>query len=264
MLPLCYRTAMTGHIDLNADLGESFGRWTLGEDAALLPQLSSANLACGFHAGDPLTVQRSVALAQRHGVAIGAHPSFPDLVGFGRRELGATPDEIYADVLYQLGAVAAFLRVAGAPLHHVKAHGALYLEMLRDAPTAAAVAQAVFDFDPTVPLVVLAGPGGEKMAAAAQSVGVSTVLEAFPDRNYQDDGRLTPRTEPGAVLEDPQEIAGRARQMAAEGTVTSRSGQRVSLAVQTLCLHGDRAGVAAAARAVRSALAEAGLVVATY
>ena len=251
-------------IDLNADSGESFGAWQLGHDDELVPLLSSVNLACGFHAGDPGTVQRSVALAVKHGVAVGAHPGFPDLPGFGRRELAASPEEVYADVLYQVGALSAFLRPYGRALHHVKAHGALYLKMLVDAPTAAAVAAAVSDFDPEVPLVVLAGPGGELMAEAARAAGLRAVLEAFPDRGYSDDGRLAPRSKPGAVIHDPLEIAERALTMARDGVAVSLSGRRLELSAQTLCLHGDAPHAPAAAKAVRQTLRGAGITVQTF
>jgi len=254
----CYLNGIMPTIDLNADAGESFGAWQLGDDDALVPQLSSVNLACGFHAGDSLTMRRGVALARKHGVAVGAHPGFDDLPGFGRRELAASPDEVYADVLYQVGALAAFLRAQGGALHHVKAHGALYLKMLRDAPTAAAVAAAVRDFDPELPLVVLAGPGGELMAAQALEVGLRVVTEAFPDRSYGDDGRLAPRSTLDAVIHDPQRIAARALEMAS-GTLTARSGRRIPVSAGTLCLHGDTPHAAAAARAVRETLAAAGV-----
>lgn len=251
-------------VDLNADAGESFGSWQLGHDEALMPQLSSVNLACGFHAGDAGTMQRSVALAVKQGVAIGAHPGFNDLLGFGRRDVAASPDEVYADTLYQLGALSAFLRPHKTTLHHVKAHGALYLKMLVHKPTAAAVAAAVKDFDPDLPLVVLAGPGGEQMAAVAQEAGLKAVLEAFPDRGYLDDGRLAPRSEPGAVVQGPLEVADRALQMTRDGVVMSISGKRLELSAQTLCLHGDEPNAPASAKAVRAALAGAGIDVRTF
>ena len=251
-------------IDLNADSGESFGAWRLGHDDELVPLLSSVNLACGFHAGDPKTMQKSVALAVKNGVAVGAHPGFPDLPGFGRRELAASPEEVYADVLYQVGALSAFLRLYGRTLHHVKAHGALYLKMLVDAPTAAAVAAAVSDFDPALPLVVLAGPGGELMADAARAAGLRAVLEAFPDRGYLDDGRLAPRSEPGAVIHDPLEVAARALTVARDGVVTSLSGKHLELSAQTLCLHGDAPHAPAAAKAVRRALSDASITVQAF
>ena len=251
-------------VDLNADAGESFGPWRLGRDAELLPQLSSVNLACGFHAGDPLTMRRSVALALGHGVAIGAHPGYRDLAGFGRRVLHATPDELYADVLYQMGALSAFLRPFGRRLHHVKPHGALYLRMLEHKPTAEAVVAATRDFDAALPLVSLAGPGGEAFAAAARGAGLRVVLEAFPDRGYLDDGTLAPRAEPGALVTDPNEVAARALTLARDGWVAALSGRRLALRAETLCLHGDAPHAPEAAQAVRRALADAGIAVGAY
>ena len=252
------------HIDLNADAGESFGAWQLGDDAELLPQLSSVNLACGFHAGDPLTMQRSVALALKHNVAVGAHPGFRDLAGFGRRDLGASADEVYADVLYQIGALGAFLHPLGRRLHHVKPHGALYLKMLTHQPTAEAVVRAVRDVDPKLPLVGLAGPGGERFVRVAERLGMRVVLEAFPDRGYTDDGGLAPRTEPGALVIDPDEVAARALLMARDGEVETLSGRRLRLRAETLCLHGDSPHAPAAARAVRQVLEAAGIVVRAF
>lgn len=252
------------HIDLNADAGESFGAWQLGSDAELLPQLSSVNLACGFHAGDPLTMQRSVALASEYGVAVGAHPGFSDLAGFGRRDLAASADDLYADVLYQTGALAAFLQPFGRNLHHVKPHGALYLKMLTDGPTAEAVVRAVRDFDPELPLVGLAGPGGKMLVATAERLGVRVVLEAFPDRGYTDGGHLAPRAAPGALITDPDEVAARALALARDGEVETLSGRRLNLAAETLCLHGDAPHAPAAAKAVRRALRAAGIAVRAF
>jgi UPF0271 protein len=255
---------MTQKVDLNADIGESFGVWTLASDGELMPLLTSANLACGFHASDPLTMARSVELALEHHVALGAHPGYPDLIGFGRRDLAATPEQIYADVLYQIGALGAFIKAAGGTLHHVKPHGALYLKMLHDAPTARAVAEAVMAFDAGVPLVVLAGPGGAVAQHEAEARGVRCVHEAFPDRAYLADGRLAPRSYEGAMLHDPEEIARRAVQIALEGSVTALSGEAVPLKADTLCLHGDNPAATVAARAVRDALERAGVVVTAF
>ena len=252
------------YIDLNADAGESFGVWRLGNDAELLPQLSSVNLACGFHAGDPLTLQRSVALALGCGVAVGAHPGFRDLAGFGRRDVGASADEVYADVLYQIGSLEAFLRPPGGTRHHVKPHGALYLKMLMHEPTADAVVRAVRDFDPALPLVGLAGPGGKLLVAVADRLGMRVVLEAFPDRGYTGSGGLAPRTEPGALVTDPDEVAARALLMAQGGAVKTLSGTRVELSAETLCLHGDAPHAPAAARAVRRALETSGIAVRAF
>ena len=247
---------MARTIDLNADAGESFGRWRLGHDEELFPLLSSVNLATGFHAGDPRVMLRSVRLAKRHGVAVGAHPGFPDLVGFGRRDLAASPEEAYTDVLYQIGALSAFLRLEGLPLHHVKPHGALYLRMLRDEALARAVAQAVKDYDPDLPLVLL---GGTPMEEAAKAVGVRYVREAFPDRAYLSDGRLAPRSMEGALIRDPREAARRAVQMVLEGEIEALDGGRVKVEAETLCVHGDNPEAVAIARAVREALVEHGV-----
>lgn len=251
-------------IDINADAGESFGRWTLGDDEALLPQLTSINLACGFHAGDPLTMQRAVRLALGHGVTVGAHPGFPDRVGFGRRELAASAAEVYTDVLYQIGALEAFLKVEGSSLHHVKAHGALYHKMMRDEEIARAVAQAVKDYDASLPLVVLAGPGGELMVFSAKEVGAKVVLEAFPDRAYLVSGYLAPRTMENSVIHDPQHVAERAVQMVTEGHVTALDGGTVTIHAQTLCIHGDNPAAPDIARAVSGALKDAGVTLAAF
>lgn len=248
-------------IDLNADAGESFGNWKLGRDEELFPQLSSVNVACGFHAGDPLTMGRTLELAQKTGLAVGAHPGFPDRVGFGRREMAATPEEVYADVLYQVGALSAFLKVAGLPLHHVKAHGALYNRATRDPETARAIAQAARDFDPQVPLVVLPNTPLEQ---EAQRLGLRTVAEAFPERGYSRDGRLAPRGTPGAWIHDPAEAARRAVQMVVEGRVAAVDGDWVEVRAQTLCIHGDNPHAVEIARAVREALRAEGVTIETY
>jgi len=248
-------------IDLNADAGESFGPWKMGSDEVLFPLLSSVNLATGFHAGDPLTIQRSIALAKKHGVAIGAHPGFPDLVGFGRRDLAVTPEQAYADTLYQIGALAAFLRVEETPLHHVKPHGALYLQMLKNEATAEAVAQAVRDYDPELPLVLLANT---PMEAAARRVGARYVREAFPDRAYLSDGRLAPRSMEGALIRDPERAAERAVQMVLKGKVEALDGGEVEVRAETLCVHGDNPEAVEIARAVRRALEAAGVDVRSY
>ncbi len=243
-------------IDLNADAGESFGRWQLGHDEALFPLLTSVNLATGFHAGDPRVMLRSIRLAKKHGVAVGAHPGFPDLVGFGRRDMAITPEEAYTDVLYQIGAISAFLRVEGLTLHHVKPHGALYLRMLRDEGLAQAVAQAVKDYDPNLPLVLL---GGTPMEEAARAVGARYVREAFPDRAYLSDGRLAPRSMEGALIRDPKRAAERAVAMVLEGEIEALDGGRVRVQAETLCVHGDNPEAVEIARAVRAALESAGV-----
>ena len=251
-------------IDLNADAGEAFGRWQVANEAALFPHLTSVNLACGFHAGDPQTMLQSVRLAKRFGVAVGAHPGFPDKVGFGRRELDATEEEVYADMLYQLGALSAFLKVESLALHHVKAHGALYLKMMRVEATAQAVARAVAAFDPSLPLVVLGGPGGALMEREAVAAGLNVIAEAFPDRVYLADGQLAPRKLSGSVLDDPERIAERAVAMATGGALEALDGGIVTVQADTLCLHGDNPSAPQTAAAVRRALSAAGVEVRAF
>ena len=251
-------------VDLNADAGESFGRWAVADEAALFPQLSSVNLACGFHAGDPLGLLRSIDLAATHGVAVGAHPGFPDLAGFGRREMRLSDAELEADTLYQLSALDGLLRVRGLRMHHVKAHGALYLQMMRDARVTAVFARAVTRFDPQLPVVLLAGPGGEVMRSAAEAAGAHVVAEAFPDRAYLGDGRLAGRDTPGALIHDPGLIAERAVALATGRPLAAADGDEVTISCQTLCIHGDSASAPAAARAVRQALAAAGVAVCAF
>jgi len=249
-------------IDVNADAGESFGVWRSGDDASLFGVVSSVNLACGFHAGDPATMLRSVELAVRHGTAIGAHPGFPDLVGFGRRDIAMEPRDVYATTLYQIGALAAVAASLGAQLAHVKAHGALYLRMARDRPTADAVAAAVAAHDARLPLTVLAGPGGAVMRDAGAAAGLTMLLEAFPDRAYTPDGSLAPRSLPGAVLSDPAQVAERAVAIAVDGVVEALDGSLVPLQADTLCLHGDNVHAVENARTLAAALHGRGVTIA--
>lgn len=251
-------------IDLNADAGESYGAWLMGADARLFPFLTSVNVACGFHAGDPSTIRATLELATRHGVAVGAHPGFPDRVGFGRRDLGLTADELHDDVLYQLGALDAFLRPLKQRLHHVKPHGAMHHRLVRDPEAAEAVARAVADFDAEVPYVVLAGPGGEIMRAAAEAHGLTTVAEAFPDRGYLDTGRLAARGSDGSMIDDPNVAAERAVAMATRGEIVAVGGGVVRIEAQTLCIHGDGPNAVTTASAVRAALEDAGVDVAAF
>jgi len=247
---------MNKTIDLNADAGESYGAWTLGDDAALFPLLSSVNVACGFHAGDPLTIQKAIALAGQHHLGIGAHPSYPDLPGFGRRILEAAPDQVYADVLYQVSALGGMCRAAGVPLRHVKAHGALSTRAWTHAPTAAAIAQATHDFDPRLPLVVLPAT---LLETEARRLGLPVVLETFPERAYLRDGRLAPRSLPGSSIHDPQEAARRAVMMVQEGCVEAFDGGFFEFQVDTLCIHGDNPNAVQIAQAVRAALEAVGV-----
>lgn len=246
-------------IDLNCDLGESFGRYTLGEDAALMPVISSANIACGLHAGDPTVMAQTVALAVEAGVAIGAHPGYPDLQGFGRRILELTLAELEAFTLYQIGALAAFTRAHGVPLVHVKPHGALYNVVARDTARAAAFVRAVAAFDRQLIVVTLPASA---LAQAAQQAGLRVAREGFADRAYRPDGTLVPRSEPGAVIHDPARVAARAVQMVTHGTVEASNGETIRLPIETLCLHGDTPGAARLALALRTALEAAGVTIA--
>jgi UPF0271 protein len=248
-------------LDLNSDLGEGYGRWTLGDDAALLEIVTSANVACGFHAGDPATIDRTVRTAVERGVAVGAQVSYPDLVGFGRREIDVPPGDLTADVLYQLGALEAFARAAGSRVRYVKPHGALYNRIVRDPVQAAAVAEAIRRYDPGLPLLTL--PGSAAAAAAAEA-GIEAVGEGFADRAYSGDGRLVSRREPGAVLDDPGLVAARAARMATEGRVGTVDGGEVAVEVRSLCVHGDTPGAVELARAVRAALEAAGVVLEAF
>jgi UPF0271 protein len=246
-------------IDLNCDMGESFGAWKLGDDAEIMPLITSANVAAGFHAGDPGTIRETVRLAVKHGVSIGAHPSLPDLAGFGRREMKVSAREVYDLVLYQSGAVAAFVRAAGTKLHHVKPHGALYNMAAKDAALADAIAAAVKDFgDGTL----LYGLAGSAMVDAARRHGVRAIEEVFADRSYQPDGSLTPRDQPGAMIVDESAAVDQVVSMIERGTVRSLAGQVVPVTAGTLCLHGDQPGAVGFARALRSALADRGISIA--
>lgn len=245
-------------IDLNADLGESFGVYTLGEDEALLALVTSANVACGFHAGDPDVMARTVAAAVRHGVALGAHPGLPDLPGFGRREMAVGPDEVYNLVTYQAGALAAFARRHGQQLRHVKPHGALYNMAERQPPLAGAMAQAVRDFDDGLLLFALSGG---RLAQAGRDLGLRVVQEVFADRTYQPDGTLTPRAAPGALIHDPAEAARRMVRLITEGRMATVGGPDITLAADTVCLHGDQPGAAARARVLRRELERHGVLI---
>jgi len=243
-------------IDLNADLGESYGAWRMGDDAGMMPWITSANLACGFHAGDPATMQRSITLCMEHDVAIGAHPSLPDLQGFGRREMPIAPSEAYAQTLYQVGALDALVKAAGGRLHHVKPHGALYNMAARDRALADAIATAVRDFDP---LLILVGLAGSALVEAGRDAGLTIQREGFCDRRYCADGSLTPRSEPGAVIEDIDAAVAQAVSIAIRGEASTRDGEMVRVEADTLCVHGDRANAAVFAERLRRALGDAGV-----
>ncbi|MEU1630390.1 5-oxoprolinase subunit PxpA [Streptomyces sp. NPDC020096] len=241
-------------IDLNADLGEGFGRWPLTDDEALLSAVTSANIACGYHAGDPATMRRVCAIAAERGVRIGAQVSYRDLAGFGRRAMDVPPDELAAEVAYQIGALDVFARAAGARVAYVKPHGALYNRTVTDEEQAAAVVEGV-----TLAggLPVLGLPGSQLLAAARRA-GLAAVPEAFADRAYTGLGTLVPRREPGAVLLDPDTVIERSLRIARDGSVRSVSGEPVAVRARSLCLHGDTPGAAALAVRVRSELLAAG------
>jgi UPF0271 protein len=241
-------------VDLAADLGEGYGVYRMGDDRALLGLVSSANVACGFHAGDP-RIMPTVAECVRRGVGVGAHPGLPDRAGFGRRAVAASPHEVFTDVLYQLGALDAFARASGTTLGHVTPHGQLGNAAVRDEQWAAAIVEAVTVFDPTMIVAVLPGA----LAETARAAGLPVALLGLADRAYREDGSLVSRSEPGAVLTDAREVAARAVRMVTEGLVTTASGRDIRLRPDTVQLHGDTPGAVALARAVRAGLLAAGV-----
>jgi UPF0271 protein len=243
-------------IDLNCDLGESFGCYRLADDEAMLQVATSANVACGLHAGDPLVMARTVTLAAREGVAVGAHPGYPDLQGFGRRAMALSPEDLEAFLVYQIGALAAFARAANVSLAHVKPHGALYNAAMRDADLAGAVARAVASFDRD--LIVVAQPGSA-LVQEARAVGLKVAHEGFADRAYRPDGTLVPRGESGAVIHDPAEAVRRAVRMVTQGQVDTIEGRVIPVQLDTLCVHGDTPGAARIAADLRTALTAAGV-----
>ena len=248
-------------MDLNADLAEGFGRWELGEDGALLEIVTSANVACGFHAGDPGVIRRACELAAERGVAVGAQVGYRDLAGFGRRFIDVEPRELTDDVLYQIGALSAFARVAGTEIAYVKPHGALYNAIVRHEEQAAAVVEAVRCYDPR--LAALGLPGSRWLALAAEA-GLATYREAFADRAYTPEGTLVSRREPGAVLEDVDEIAQRCARMARGEPISAVDGTEIQVSADSICLHGDSPDAVAAARAVRDRLTAEGAVLAPF
>jgi UPF0271 protein len=243
-------------IDLNSDIGESFGIYKIGDDENLMSYITSANLACGFHGGDPDVMERTVRLCQANGVGIGAHPGYPDLSGFGRRVVKMSESQIENMMLYQLGALAAFTRAQGATLRHVKPHGALYNHAAQDVPTARAIARAIARFDSTL---ILVGLANSFLIAAAQEFGIPCAREGFIDRAYNRDGTLVPRSEAGAVDSSPERAVRVALQFVRDGTVKSIDGKIVPLQVDTLCIHGDTPGAAQIAAAVHHALRAEGV-----
>jgi len=246
-------------VDLNADVGESFGRYVLGQDTALMPLITSANVACGFHAGDPHVMRRTVQIAIDHGVAIGAHPGFPDLAGFGRRTMPLSSAEVEDVVVYQIGALLGMVRACGGVLRHVKPHGALY-NLAADSPVVAeAIARATAAVDPDL---IVVGLSGSASIDAARAAGLATASEAFADRTYEANGRLVPRDRTDAVIHDPEEAAARAVFMVTHRAIPTRDGGSRASDVDTICIHGDTPGAAALALAIREALTKAGVTMA--
>lgn len=246
-------------IDLNSDVGESFGPWTMGADADVMRSISSANVACGFHAGDPGVMRATVRLAREKGVAVGAHPGFPDLQGFGRRDLRMSAKGVEDMVLYQIGALAAIAASEGVRLAHVKAHGALYNLAARDRGLADAIARAVRAFDASL---VLFGLPASELLQAGERAGLGVASEGFADRAYEPDGSLTPRHEPGAVIHDADEVVRRSLRMVREGRVLARDGSEIAFRVDTLCTHGDTPGAGELTRLLREGLQREGVEIA--
>lgn len=246
-------------IDLNADMGEGFGAWQMGDDAALMPYITSANVACGFHAGDPATIAATVALAVKHGTAIGAHPGLPDLQGFGRRSMQVTEEQVYQMTLYQAGAVRAFAEAAGGRLHHLKAHGALYNMAALDAALSRGLARAVKALGDGVQMYVLAG---SLMETVARDTGLDVRCEVFGDRRYMPDGTLAPRTRPDALITDEAESVAQVLRMVREGRLTAVDGTVIDVRADTVCIHGDKPTAVPFVRALRRALADVSVPVA--
>lgn len=250
---------MTARVDLNCDMGEGFGAWPMGHDAAVLPFVSSVNVACGFHAGDAAVMRRTVAAALDHGVAIGAHPGLPDLAGFGRRAMAITPQDAYDMVVYQLGALVAIAACQSATVQHVKPHGALYNMAATQPPLADAIARAVHDVNPALRLM---GLSGSALIDAARAHGLGTISEVFADRHYLADGTLVPRSSPQALVHDAAAAADRAVAMVLSGTVVAIDGSAVPLTAESICIHGDADGAPVFAERIRAALSAAGITVA--
>lgn len=248
-------------IDLNSDLGESFGAYTIGNDSEVLKYVSSANVACGMHGGDPFVMHRTVRLAMERGAAVGAHPGLMDLAGFGRRTIPTKPEEAYDLVLYQVGALAAFVRAEGGRLQHVKPHGALYNMAAKDRALADAIARAVYDEDPSL---VLYGLAGSCLIEAADAIGLASASEVFADRTYQDDGSLTPRTQPGAMITDDDAAIEQVLGMVERGTVTALSGAVIPVRADTVCIHGDSPKALAFARRIRERLTEESIEIVSF
>lgn len=245
-------------VDLNCDLGESFGAYKIGSDEAILEYVTSANIACGFHAGDPGVMRKTVKLALANQVAIGAHPGLPDLIGFGRRNMSITPQEAYEMVVYQIGALAGFVKAEGGSMQHVKPHGALYNMAAKNKALSESIAQAVYDVNPEL---ILFGLSGSELVGAGERLGLKTANEVFADRTYQSDGALTPRTQPNAMVTDHQQAINQVVKMVKEQLVTAQSGNEVAIKADTVCIHGDGAHALEFAKKIHEFLTNSGVAV---
>jgi len=248
-------------VDLNADLGESFGNYTIGMDEAVIEHVTSVNVACGWHAGDPVVLAKTLRLAKAHGVAVGAHPGFPDLLGFGRRNMTVTPDEAEAYVLYQLGALYAFARAEGVEIQHCKPHGALYNMAGKDIRLATGICRAVARFDKNI---ILLGLAGSKLLEAAAEQGLRSASEVFADRGYEEDGALVARSKPGAMISDENEAVARVSRMVREGMVRTVTGKDIPIRADSVCVHGDNASAVEFVRTIRAKLEGDGVVVRAF
>jgi UPF0271 protein len=248
-------------IDINSDVGESFGVYKLGLDDEVIPHITSANIACGFHAGDPGVMRKTIVLAKQYGVEVGAHPGFPDLIGFGRRNIDATLEEIQDDVVYQTGALQAFAQFQGLRLQHVKPHGGLYNMAVANPKIWGAIAEALAEVDREIILVMLASSNREPLLEIGKRYGIRIAFEAFPDRAYHKDGSLVSRREKGAVIHDHEIVAKRALKMALEGKVIAIDGTEIRLQADTLCVHGDNPAAVEMVKRIRQELKDAGVVV---
>jgi len=246
-------------IDLNCDMGESFGAWTMGMDGEVIKHVTSANIACGFHAGDPRVMYRTVKLAKDHGVGVGAHPGYPDLVGFGRRNLDCTPEEVRDCVAYQIGAMKAFCAMHGVALQHVKPHGSLYNASVGNEAMIRAIVEAIAGVDRSVIYLALGGAQAPLVTKIAGEAGIRVAFEAFPDRAYTPEGKLAPRSLPGAVIKDPKIAAERALRMAREGKIVTTDGSVLTMQIDTICVHGDNPSAVELVKNIRSAIEAEGI-----
>lgn len=243
-------------IDLNCDLGESYGVYNLGMDEAVMPFITSANIACGWHAGDPVVMDKTVRLATQYAINCGAHPGYPDLLGFGRRGMSVSNEDLIHYLVYQIGALQAFCQVNNTKLHHVKPHGSLYLTALENEETARAVAESIALVDPELIYVALAGKKGELMKVIGREYGLNIAFEAFPDRAYTAEGTLAPRSMPGAVITEPEMVINRALKMARDNCIVAITGELIELDADTLCVHGDNPHAVEMVKEIRNTLEE--------